>query len=285
MRPRADARVGSGTRISPVPRLERVDHAGHSRSSPSRGSGRSSCRWRCPPPSGASMSVLPGASWRIRWKMPLSVATMYSAASPSTTALRSWDCRADDVGLGDDARRRLGVDEDERPGCSRAEELELDPLELLVDDAGAVPRQHVGAGLAGDVVAEVAVGRPQDLLAPLGEVAHDRQRAGAGDDPVGPRLHGGARVRVDDDRPVGVRVAEGGELIRRAADVERARRVEVGREDALLGAQDLRRLAHEADAGDDERLAGWSRPKRAISSESATQPPVSRARSWRSPST
>ena len=31
--------------------------------------------------------------------------------------------------------------------------------------------------------------------------------------------------------------------------------------------------------------AGWSRPKRAISSESATQPPVSSARSWMSPST
>ena len=31
--------------------------------------------------------------------------------------------------------------------------------------------------------------------------------------------------------------------------------------------------------------AGWSRPKRAISNESATQPPVSWARSWMSPST
>ena len=32
-------------------------------------------------------------------------------------------------------------------------------------------------------------------------------------------------------------------------------------------------------------LLGWSRPKRAISSESATQPPLSSARSCRSPST
>jgi hypothetical protein len=43
--------------------------------------------------------------------------------------------------------------------------FELQGLELVVHDAGAVPEHHVGAGFAADVVAQVAVGRPQDFVA------------------------------------------------------------------------------------------------------------------------
>jgi hypothetical protein len=53
-----------------------------------------------------------------------------------------------------------------------------------------------------------------------------------------------------------MRVAEAGEVIRRAAEVERAGRFEVWHQHAFFGAQDLGRLAHEAHAGDDQRLAG-----------------------------
>jgi hypothetical protein len=40
---------------------------------------------------------------------------------------------------------------------------------------GAVPHQHVGAGLLLDVAAEVAVGCPQHLLPCSFQVLHDRE--------------------------------------------------------------------------------------------------------------
>ena len=48
-------------------------------------------------------------------------------------------------------------------------------LELLVDDAGAVPEQHVGAGPGPYVGTEVLVRRPEDLLAPGGQMLDDLQ--------------------------------------------------------------------------------------------------------------
>jgi hypothetical protein len=86
------------------------------------------------------------------------------------------------------------------------------------------------------------------------QVGHDLQRAGAGHHPVGACLHGGAGVGVDDDLAVRVGVAEGREVVGRAAQVQRAGRVQVGHQHALLGAQDLGGLAHEAHAGHDQRL-------------------------------
>ncbi len=47
---------------------------------------------------------------------------------------------------------------------------------------------------------------------------------------------------------VGMRRAEGGELVGRAAVLEAAAGVHVGQDHDLLGRQDLRRLGHEADA-------------------------------------
>ena len=53
------------------------------------------------PAVGASISVLPGASCCMRWNMPLSVATMYSLAVPSTTALNSCEVEPTTIGLRD----------------------------------------------------------------------------------------------------------------------------------------------------------------------------------------
>ena len=44
-------------------------------------------------------------------------------------------------------------------------------------DAGTIPQQHVCTRLLLDVAAEVAVGRPEDLLALRLQVFDDRQRA------------------------------------------------------------------------------------------------------------
>jgi len=50
-------------------------------------------------------------------------------------------------------------------------------LELIVNQAGTLPQQHVGTRLVLDVAAQVAVGCPQDLLPLVFQVLHDRQRA------------------------------------------------------------------------------------------------------------
>jgi hypothetical protein len=70
------------------------------------------------------------------------------------------------------------VHQHQRIGVLAAEQVQLQPLEFVVHDAGAVPQQHVGAGLVLDVAAQVAVGRPQHLLALRMQVADDGQRAG-----------------------------------------------------------------------------------------------------------
>mmetsp|Transcript_6218 Transcript_6218/g.25153 ORF Transcript_6218/g.25153 Transcript_6218/m.25153 type:complete len:345 (-) Transcript_6218:315-1349(-) len=160
------------------------------------------------------------------------------------------------MGHVDDALGRFRVHQDLRLRMLLAQQLQLQALELVVHDAGAVPHQHVGAGLFLDVAAQVAVGRPQDFLAAGMQVGHDLQRAGTGHHPVGPGLHGGAGVGVDDDLAVRVGVAKTREVIRRAAQVQRAGRVQVGHQHALFGAEDLGRLAHEAHAGHHQGLGG-----------------------------
>jgi hypothetical protein len=139
-------------------------------------------------------------------------------------------------------------------GMGLDQQFELERLELVMHDAGAVPAQHVGAGLAPDVVAQVPVGCPQDLAALRVQGAHHVERTAGGDQPVGTRLHGSAGVRVDHHGTVRVLVAEGAEGIGRTAQVQRAGGVQVGHQHALLGRENLRGLAHEAHAGDDQGL-------------------------------
>ena len=138
-------------------------------------------------------------------------------------------------------------------GVLLAQQLELQAFELVVDDAGAVPQQHVGAGLLLDVAAQMPVGCPQDLLPQRSQVAHDGHGARAGHHPVGACLDGRTAVGVDHHGAVGVRVAERGERVGRAAQVERAGGLQIGHQHALGRRQDLGRLTHETNAGDDQR--------------------------------
>jgi hypothetical protein len=75
MQPAAFTRIGSGTTISPLAVLQAGENAlqgvhGHPRAV------RAALAGGAAPAVGASISVLPGASWRMRCRMPLSVATM-----------------------------------------------------------------------------------------------------------------------------------------------------------------------------------------------------------------
>ena len=119
-------------------------------------------------------------------------------------------------------------------------------------DACAAPQQHVGIGAALDVAAEVLVRRPQDLLAIGGQMLDDGQGNAAGHHPIGQRLHLHGGVGVDDHGPVRVFVAEGFEILRRTAKVQGALRLQRRHEHLFVGRQDFRRLAHEANAGDDQ---------------------------------
>ncbi|MNS88892.1 hypothetical protein D3C72_1228840 [compost metagenome] len=164
--------------------------------------------------------------------------------------------RADHIGLRHHVFRRFRVHQDLGVGEFAAQQVQLDALELVVHQARALPQQHVGAGLLLDIAAQVLVGCPQDLLALRMQVLDDLQADAGGHHPVRARLHGGAGVGVDHHGAVRVRIAEGGELIGRATQVERAGRVQVRHQHGLLGAQDLGGLAHEAHAGHDQRLGG-----------------------------
>ena len=90
----------------------------------------------------------------------------FAGARLSTTAFSSCEVEPTTSACCDHALRATrGAPAPCAFGCSLLQQLELDALELVVHDAGAVPHQHVGAGLLLDVAAQVAVGRPQDLLA------------------------------------------------------------------------------------------------------------------------
>ncbi len=255
MQPSACVRVGSGTTISPLP-VSRQAIKPCVAFIAIHGQCAQLLHVALLPAVGASISVLPGASCCMRWNMPLSVATMYSLALPSTTAFNNCEVEPTRSACINHGLRRLGMHQHHRLRVLLAQQFQLDALELVVNDAGAVPHQHVGAGLLLDVAAEVLVGRPQHFLALLVQVTHDRQRARARHHPVGTGFDGRAGVGIDDDLALRVRVAEGGEFVRRAAEVERAGGFEVGHQHAFVRRQNLRALAHEAHARDDQCLRG-----------------------------
>jgi hypothetical protein len=123
------------------------------------------------------MKVLPGFSVRSLCIMPLSVATMNSVRVHVARRLEDGAGGAHGIGQRHHVGGRLGVHQHLGLGMLFFQRLQLEGLELVVHDAGAVPEHHVGAGFALDVAAQVAVGRPQDLLAAVFERAHDVQRA------------------------------------------------------------------------------------------------------------
>ena len=169
--------------------------------------------------------------------------------------------RADRVGELDHLGGGFRVNEHLCPRMLFLQDLQLQRLEFFVHDACAVPQQHVGAGPALHVGPEVTVGRPQYLFPALVQVAHDVERDCGGDHPAGARLDRCARIRIDHHGALGVQVAETGEFIGRTTQIERAACVEVGHEHALLGIEDLRRLAHEAHARDHQRRRGLRPPE------------------------
>ena len=156
------------------------------------------------------------------------------------------------VGMVEDVRRAFGMGEHRRAGMLRLQLEQLGLREGLVDDAHARPEQHVAAGLAGEIAAEMLVGAEDDLLVHR-DLPEDDLGRRAGDDDVGERFHLRRAVDVGQGDMVGMGLAERLELVGRAAVLEAAAGVHVGQDDDLLGRQDLGGLGHEADAaeGDD----------------------------------
>jgi hypothetical protein len=164
--------------------------------------------------------------------------------------------RAHRIGEVDHSARGLGVDQHLGLRVLQLELLQLLRLELVVDHAGGVPHEHVGAGRALDVVAQVLVRGPEDLLPLPVQVRHDLLGDRGGHHPVGPCLDRRAGVGVHHDGAVRVGVAEGRELVRRGSEVERALGLQVRHEHALLGVEDLGSLPHEAHARHDDGRGG-----------------------------
>ena len=113
---------------------------------------------------GAPMKVLCGASFCIWWMMCGSVATMISVGRRFERVLQDARGRADIIGMIDDVRRAFGMGEHRRAGMLRLQLEQLGLREGLVDDAHARPEQHVAAGLAGQIAAEMLVRAEDDLL-------------------------------------------------------------------------------------------------------------------------
>lgn len=97
------------------------------------------------------------------------------------------------------------------------------------------------------------IGRPEDLLALCLQMLDHLDGDRGGDHPVGARFHGRRRIGVDHNGAVRVRIAKSAEFIRGAADIQRAGCLKRGHQHALVGRQDLRRLAHEANPGHHQR--------------------------------
>ena len=83
----------------------------------------------------------------------------------------------------------------------------------------------------------------------LVQVLHDIETDRRGHHPVRACLHSRAGICIHDHGAIRMRVAECGEFISRTAEVERARRVEIGHQNGLLRRKNFCGLAHEAYAG------------------------------------
>ena len=129
-------------------------------------------------------------------------------------------------------------------------------LELLMHDAGAVPHEHIGAGFAAHVIAQMTIRRPQNFLAAIGQMRDDLHGDAGGHHPIGAGFYGGRGVGIDHHPALRVLVAESREFIRRAAQVERAGGVQGGHQHALFRGENLRRLAHKAHARNHQGAGG-----------------------------
>ena len=135
-----------------------------------------------------------------------------------------------------------------------AQQFQFQALEFVVYDAGALPQQHVCAGLLLDIAAKMPVGRPEDFLTLFFQVVDDGQRARTGHHPVGARLHYRAGISVYNHRAIGVCVAKCVEFVNRTAQVQRTGGIQIRHEHGFFRTQDLGGFSHETHPGHDQRL-------------------------------
>src|SRR6185503_1355588 len=157
------------------------------------------------------------------------------------------------VGMIDDVRRAFGVRRDRRVRVLGLELQQLGLAEGLVDDADARPQQHLTPELPRQIAAEVPIGAEDDLLV-LRDLVENDLSARRRDDDVAERFHRRRAVDVGERDMVGVSGPKGGELVGRAAVLQAAAGVHVGKNHRLFGRQDFRGLGHEANAAKGDHL-------------------------------
>ena len=156
--------------------------------------------------------------------------------------------RADHIAQFNNALRRFGMNQHHRVGVFRLQRRQLLPFKFVMDDARTLPQQHIRARFAADVVAEVAVGPPNQFLAARFQIRHDFQRHRRRYHPVGTRFHGGGSVGVHYHRTVGVLVAKRRKRLFRTTQIQRTFRFQIRHQHRFFRAEDFRALAHEAHA-------------------------------------
>src|SRR5260364_174605 len=173
--------------------------------------------------------------------------------------------------------------------CARmlgAQQPQLDALEFIMYDTCTLPEQHIGAGILLNVAAQMLVGRPQDFFAPRArryatisrpsdEVTTQSARAFTAAQVLAytTAVRSGCASRQAPN-------ASGGQL--RSSEQVASRSGISTRLSGLriLAVSPIKRTPMTISV-----RAGESRPKRAISSESATHPPVCSASSCNSAAT
>jgi hypothetical protein len=147
----------------------------------------------------------------------------------------------------------LGMDEQLGVGRFRLPALDVGRADARVDVALPEPDRELPAGHLLEPEAEVHVRQEQDLLLRRDRLDHGLRVAG-GAAVVALRLHFRRGVHVGDDDRARVLRLPLAQLVGVDRRRERAACAQVGEENRLLGAEDHRRLGHEVDAAEDDRL-------------------------------
>ena len=134
-------------------------------------------------------------------------------------------------------------------------------LELLVYHAAAIPDEHVSAGLALDIVAQVFIRRPQYFLSLLVQVLNKFRGDTRRYHPVGTRFHGCAGIGVHHHLAFRMGIAKWNERVGRAPEIERALGLQGRHEHTLFRIQNLGGLAHETHTGDHQCSRRMLMPK------------------------
>ena len=138
--------------------------------------------------------------------------------------------------------------------CIRVQGLEVfqaTVLELFVHDAGPVPQQNVCACGFLDIATQVLVRRPQDFFAFGVQMLNNGLGTTGGNNPISPGLYRGRGIGINHDGAIRVLITELRELVCRATNIERAGRLQGWHQNLFLRIQNLCRLSHETNAGND----------------------------------